>query len=78
MGPAFLSEMIKEQDAKGVLFYNYMGCPMCAVNTNLTGGFVKEYLKMPYLSLDGSFPTEPPTGQLMTRIEAFVEMLRAA
>ena len=78
MGPAFLAKMIEEQEAKGVLFYNYMGCPMCAVNTNITGGFVKNNLNLPYLSLDGSFPTEPPTGQLITRVEAFVEMLRGA
>jgi benzoyl-CoA reductase/2-hydroxyglutaryl-CoA dehydratase subunit BcrC/BadD/HgdB len=75
MGPGFLSEMIKEQEARGVIFYNYMGCPMCAVNTSLTGSYVSKNLNLPIISLDGSFPTEPPTGQLLTRVEAFVEML---
>lgn len=75
MGLAALEQMIKDNDAKGIIFYNYMGCPMCAVNTNLMGGYVKEQLQIPYLSLDGSFPTEPPSGQLLTRMEAFMEML---
>lgn len=76
MGSMALEQMIRENDAKGVLFYNYMGCPMCAVNTYLTGDYVKKRTAVPYLSLDGSFPTEAPTGQLMTRIEAFLEMIR--
>lgn len=76
MGIVALENMIQQTAAKGVLFYGYMGCPMCAVNTYLSSGYVKEKIKIPYLSLDGSFPTEAPTGQLVTRIEAFAEMLR--
>jgi benzoyl-CoA reductase/2-hydroxyglutaryl-CoA dehydratase subunit BcrC/BadD/HgdB len=76
MGIAGLEKMIQRTDAQGVLFYNYLGCPMCAVNTFLSGGYVKQKLGIPSLSLDGSFPTEAPTGQLITRIEAFAEMLR--
>ncbi len=74
MGISVLDQMIREVKAKGVIFYNYMGCPMCAVNTFLMGRYVKE-LSLPYLSLDGSFPTEAPTGQFVTRVEAFLEMV---
>lgn len=76
MGIPALNKMIAETGAKGILFYNYLGCPMCAVNTYLSGTFVKKHLKLPYISLDGSFPTEPPSGQLVKRIQAFAEMLK--
>ena len=48
---------------------------MCAVGIHLTQGLVREHLGIPCLDIMGSFPSEQISGQMRTRLEAFIEML---
>jgi benzoyl-CoA reductase/2-hydroxyglutaryl-CoA dehydratase subunit BcrC/BadD/HgdB len=59
---------------KGILFYNYIGCSFASVHTEIQ----REHFHkkgIPSISLEGSFQVGPPTGQLLTRVRAFMEML---
>jgi benzoyl-CoA reductase/2-hydroxyglutaryl-CoA dehydratase subunit BcrC/BadD/HgdB len=60
--------------AKGILLYGYLGCSFAGVDREM----FREYFHKrgtPAISLEGSFQVGPPTGQLLTRVKAFVEML---
>ncbi len=74
-GNILLPQIIRDVKAKGVLQYGYLGCPMCAVGIHLTQGLVREHLGIPCLDIMGSFPSEQISGQMRTRLEAFIEML---
>ncbi|CAH2598750.1 2-hydroxyacyl-CoA dehydratase [Rhodovastum atsumiense] len=60
--------------ATGVLLYGYVGCSFGGIHREIQSTFFQER-GVPTLSLEGSFQVGPPTGQLQTRIRAFIEML---
>ena len=69
-----LEKVIELSGARGILQYTYVGCSY--------GGIYHEIQRdhfqakgIPSMSLEGSFQVGPPTGQLLTRVRAFVEML---
>jgi benzoyl-CoA reductase/2-hydroxyglutaryl-CoA dehydratase subunit BcrC/BadD/HgdB len=52
----------------------YVGCSFAGVQTEiLCDNFRKKGI--PSITLEGSFQVGPPTGQLLTRVRAFIEML---
>lgn len=59
--------------ARGILFYSYVGCSFGGVHKEIQRDFFQK-LGVPSIALEGSFQVGPPTGQLLTRIRAFVEM----
>jgi len=59
--------------AKGILFYSYVGCSFGGVHKEIQRDYFQK-LGVPSISLEGSFQVGPPTGQLLTRIRAFIEM----
>ena len=63
----------KHFGAKGILFYSYQGCSFGGIHKEIQRDFFQK-LGVPSISLEGSFQVGPPTGQLLTRIRAFVEM----
>lgn len=69
-----IEEQIKKTGACGLIQYGYVGCSFSGIDRELhREHFHKQGI--PSLSLEGSFQVGPPTGQILTRVKAFVEML---
>jgi benzoyl-CoA reductase/2-hydroxyglutaryl-CoA dehydratase subunit BcrC/BadD/HgdB len=69
-----LESQINKSGAVGIIMYGYVGCSFGSIDTELK----REYFRkrnVPSISIDGAFQVGPPTGQLITRVKAFVEML---
>ncbi len=65
---------IKKVDAKGLILYGYIGCSFASVDREMW----REYFHqqgIPSINLEGSFQTGAPSGQVLTRVKAFIEML---
>jgi benzoyl-CoA reductase/2-hydroxyglutaryl-CoA dehydratase subunit BcrC/BadD/HgdB len=60
--------------AKGLIWYGYIGCPFSSVDRELWRRYFHEK-GLPSINLEGSFQTGAPSGQVITRIQAFIEML---
>jgi benzoyl-CoA reductase/2-hydroxyglutaryl-CoA dehydratase subunit BcrC/BadD/HgdB len=69
-----IEEFKPEYDFQGILFYGYVGCSYGSVHREIQGEYFHRK-GTPGLFLEGSFQVGPPTGQLLTRVRAFVEML---
>lgn len=69
-----LGDSIRESGARGVLLYGYVGCTFSGIDRELQRQYFRKN-EIPCLSLDGSFQVGKPSGQLITRVKAFVEML---
>lgn len=74
----YMREIIEQQidkiKARGLLLYGYIGCSFSSVDKEL----FREYFHqkgIPSISLEGSYQVGAPTGQVLTRIKAFIEML---
>ncbi|HWR09128.1 2-hydroxyacyl-CoA dehydratase family protein [Sporomusa sp.] len=74
----YMRELIEQQidkiNARGLLLYGYIGCSFSSVDKEL----FREHFHhkgIPSISLEGSYQVGPPTGQVLTRIKAFIEML---
>lgn len=71
----FLEKSLEETGAKGIIFYGYFGCSFTSVNYEvIKNHFSKKGVSS--LILDGSFQVGTPTGQNVTRLKAFMEMLK--
>ena len=62
--------------AKGVILYGYIGCSFASVDREMWRRHFHER-GVPCINLEGSFQTGAPSGQVLTRVKAFVEMLGA-
>lgn len=60
--------------AKGVLIYHYVGCSLGGISKEMTRSYFHE-IGVPSLAFDGNFDVGAPSGQLITRVKAFMEML---
>lgn len=65
---------IKKAKATGILLYGYVGCSAGSVVFELQRDHFKK-MGIPTMNVLGSFQVGPPTGQLVTRVKAFIEML---
>jgi len=72
---ARIEETLALFKAQGILFYGYVGCSFGGIHREIAGGHFQE-LGYPSIQLEGSFQVGPPSGQLLTRIRAFIEMLQ--
>lgn len=70
----FTKREVDKYNAKGVLIYHYVGCSLGGVNKELTRKYFHE-IGVPSLAFDGNFDVGAPSGQLITRVKAFMEML---
>lgn len=71
-----LEKEIEKLNAKGLVMYGYIGCSFSSVDREMW----RRYFHgkgIACISLEGSFQTGAPSGQVLTRIKAFVEMLSA-
>jgi len=69
-----VSDQIVKVNARGIIFYGYVGCSFSGIQREMQRQHFKE-LGFPSITLEGSFQVGPPSGQLLTRIRAFTEML---
>ena len=69
-----IENVIEQSGSRGILFYGYVGCSFAGIH----GEIMRDHFHkrgMPSISLEGTFQVGPPSGQLLTRVRAFVEML---
>lgn len=67
-------KLINRFHAKGIILYTYLGCSFMTVDIELKRRYFKEH-GISGLALLGAFDVGSVTGQVSTRIKAFVEML---
>ncbi|MDR2141980.1 MAG: 2-hydroxyacyl-CoA dehydratase family protein [Deltaproteobacteria bacterium] len=71
-----LDSEVERLKARGVILYGYIGCSFASVDREMWRRFFHEK-GLACINLEGSFQTGAPTGQVLTRVKAFVEMLAA-
>lgn len=59
---------------KGLILYGYLGCSFSSVAREMNRSYFHKK-GIPSINLEGTFQIGEPTGQLLTRIKAFIEML---
>ncbi|WP_310604098.1 2-hydroxyacyl-CoA dehydratase family protein [Anaerosporobacter sp.] len=69
-----IEKMIEESSSTGIFFYNYIGCAFGGVHVEIFRDYFRK-MGIPSIGLDGSFQVGAPSGQLLTRVRAFIEML---
>lgn len=69
-----LMKEMKKYQAKGVIFYSYLGCSFATIDVELKRKYFNEH-GIQGLSLIGSYDVGNVTGQVTTRVRAFIEML---
>lgn len=69
-----LMKEMKQYHAKGVIFYSYLGCSFATIDVELKRKYFNEH-GIQGLSLIGSYDVGSVTGQVTTRVRAFIEML---
>ena len=70
-----IDETLSPFKAQGILFYGYVGCSFGGIHREIAASYFQKK-GVPSISLEGSFQVGPPSGQLLTRIRAFIEMLQ--
>ncbi|MDR1578013.1 MAG: 2-hydroxyacyl-CoA dehydratase family protein [Deltaproteobacteria bacterium] len=71
-----LDSEVERLKARGVILYGYIGCSFASVDREMWRRFFHDK-GLACINLEGSFQTGTPTGQVLTRVKAFVEMLAA-
>jgi benzoyl-CoA reductase/2-hydroxyglutaryl-CoA dehydratase subunit BcrC/BadD/HgdB len=69
-----LEQELKKVKGKGIILYGVIGCSFQSINKEMWRDYFHQK-GVPSINLEGSFQTGAPTGQLMTRVRAFIEML---
>jgi benzoyl-CoA reductase/2-hydroxyglutaryl-CoA dehydratase subunit BcrC/BadD/HgdB len=67
---------VERLGAKGIILYGYIGCSFASIDREMWRRHFHEK-GLPCINLEGSFQTGSPSGQVLTRVKAFVEMLSA-
>jgi len=65
---------VNKVKARGIILYGVIGCSFQSINKEMWRSYFHAK-GIPSINLEGSFQTGAPTGQLMTRVKAFIEML---
>lgn len=69
-----MEKQIELCNAKGIILYGFMGCSFGSIDSELKRNYFRKR-DIPALSLIGTYQIGAPTGQLITRVKAFIEML---
>jgi benzoyl-CoA reductase/2-hydroxyglutaryl-CoA dehydratase subunit BcrC/BadD/HgdB len=69
-----MENQIAKVKARGIVLYGVIGCSFQSIDKEMWRQYFHER-GIPSINLEGSFQTGAPTGQLMTRVKAFIEML---
>ncbi|CAG4883695.1 conserved protein of unknown function [Georgfuchsia toluolica] len=70
----YIEKMIEDSGSKGMFFYTYVGCPYGGLHVELFRDYFHKK-GIPSSGLEGSWQVGAPSGQLITRVRAFIEML---
>jgi len=70
----YIEQMIAESGSRGMFFYTYIGCPYGGMHVELFRNHFHQK-GVPSSNLEGSWQVGAPSGQLITRVRAFIEML---
>ena len=70
----YVVEQVRKTGAKGIILHGFIGCSNGSVTNEMFGNYFREQ-GVPCLNLEGSFQVGPPSGQVLTRIAAFIEAL---
>lgn len=68
-----IEKMIEDSSSKGIFFYHYVGCAFGGVHVEIFRDYFRK-MGIPSINLDGCFQVGAPSGQLLTRVRAFIEM----
>lgn len=70
----YVEAELERSKAKGIIFYGYIACSFMLVDFEI---MKKHFSKkgIPSIILEGSFQVGEPSGQTITRVKAFMEML---
>lgn len=69
-----IEQTVDKINARGLVLYGYLGCSFGSVRREM----YREYFHkkgVASINLEGTFQVGAPTGQILTRIKAFIEML---
>lgn len=69
-----MEKEVAHSGAKGIFHYGFMGCSFGGIE----GGLRRRHFQqkgIPVMEIFGTFQVGPPSGQLITRVKAFIEML---
>jgi benzoyl-CoA reductase/2-hydroxyglutaryl-CoA dehydratase subunit BcrC/BadD/HgdB len=69
-----LEQEVSKVKARGIVLYGVIGCSFQSIDKEMWRSYFHDK-GIPSINLEGSFQTGAPTGQLMTRVKAFIEML---
>jgi len=69
-----LEREVAKVNARGIILYGVIGCSFQSINKEMWRDYFHKK-GIPSINLEGSFQIGAPTGQLMTRVKAFIEML---
>lgn len=69
-----LEHEVNRLNARGIILYGYIGCSFASVDREMWRKYFHEK-GIASINLEGSFQTGAPSGQVMTRVKAFIEML---
>lgn len=70
----YIEQMMEESGSKGMFFYTYIGCPYGGLHVELFRDYFHKK-GVQSSGLEGSWQVGAPSGQLITRVRAFIEML---
>ena len=73
-GREVIEQQIERIDARGLILYGYLGCSFGSVQREMYRDYFHKK-GIPSINLEGSFQVGSPSGQVLTRVKAFVEML---
>jgi benzoyl-CoA reductase/2-hydroxyglutaryl-CoA dehydratase subunit BcrC/BadD/HgdB len=73
-GREVIEQQIKKVNAKGLILYGYLGCSFGSVQREMYRDYFHKQ-GIPSINLEGSFQVGSPSGQVLTRVKAFIEML---
>ncbi|MGN0484490.1 MAG: 2-hydroxyacyl-CoA dehydratase [Lachnospiraceae bacterium] len=68
-----IENLMKSVGSKGIFFYHYVGCAFGGIHVEIFRDYFKKK-GVPNIELDGCFQVGAPSGQLLTRVRAFIEM----
>jgi benzoyl-CoA reductase/2-hydroxyglutaryl-CoA dehydratase subunit BcrC/BadD/HgdB len=69
-----IEQEIKKVNARGLVLYGYLGCSYGSVAREMWRTYFHGK-GVPSINLEGTFQVGRPTGQVLTRVRAFIEML---
>jgi len=69
-----IEQEVDKLNARGIILYGYIGCSFASVDREMWRKYFHEK-GIASINLEGSFQTGAPSGQVITRVKAFVEML---